>query len=320
MGKEIFISIIIPAYNASNYIQHTIKTISQIKQKKEIIVIDDGSTDDTYKICKKLEIIYPELFIHTQKNQGVSAARNLGIQLSQGKWLFFCDADDWIHPENLTYILDNIKEERNIIFWAKFSVLPKPYGIQRRHIPNNLYVSPEVFLKSAYYQSSSWNYLFPASIVKKNNISFPIGIVNTEDQNFNIKCICCCNKVQSFDIPVYYYNFLNNNSASHINKSFKWQIGPLESALNIIEFCVNKDIDIQIITTQINRLVEYYYLFHIYGSHSIQELIQIRSLLIRIAKYCPTISKSPKFQVMRISPKLGIFLLKKYNKIKFHKE
>lgn len=315
------LSIIIPAYQAEKFITNTISKACEIHKQIEIVIVNDGSKDNTLNVCTELQRLYPSLKIFTQPNKGVSAARNLGIKHAQGQWIFFCDADDWIDAPNMEIILNRIGKAKDTIYLMAMNfVNPQPKGVVLHPVPNEVSFTPDEFLSSLSFQGSSCNYLFPADLIHKNHITFPEGILNAEDQSFNIKCICCSKNVYSINLPIYNYNHLNESSASHSNKSFKWRIGPLESALDIIKFCIKKGIDIQIVSTQIKRLVEYYYLYHIYGTHSTQELKQIRSLLVQIAGYCPTISKSPKFQVMKVNPKFGLFLLKKYNKFKFNKK
>lgn len=321
MNKAYLLSVIIPAFNAEKYIIHTITSIFKLGVSIEVIVVNDGSTDNTLALCYSMLKQYPNLKVLTQSNKGVSAARNLGIKHAQGEWIFFCDADDWIDAPNMGIILNQIDKTKDTIYLMAMNfVNPQPKGVVLHPVPNEISFTPDEFLSSLSFQGSSCNYLFPADLIHKNHITFPEGILNTEDQNFNIKCICCSKNVYSINLPVYNYNHLNESSASHSNKSFKWRIGPLESALDIIKFCLKEGIDIQIVSTQIKRLVEYYYLYHIYGTHSTQELKQIRSLLVQIARDCPTISKSPKFQIMKVSPRLGLFLLMKYNKFKFNRK
>lgn len=320
MIKAYLLSIIIPAFNAEKYITNTITSIFKLCVSMEVIVVNDGSTDNTLALCYSMQKQYPNLKVLTQPNKGVSAARNLGIKHTQGEWIFFCDADDWIDAHNMEIILNRIGKTKDTIYLMAMNfVKPQPEGIVLHPVPDETSFAPNEFLSSLSFQGSSCNYLFPADLIHKNHITFPEGILNTEDQNFNIKCICCSKEVYSINLPIYNYNHLNEFSASHSNKSFKWRIGPLESALNIIEFCIMKDINIQTVSTQVNRLVEYYYFSHIYGKHSIPELKYIRLLLIQIAKQCPLIRKSLKFYAIKLSPLIGIYLIKLYNKLYFNK-
>ncbi|WP_346711995.1 glycosyltransferase family 2 protein [Phocaeicola plebeius] len=312
------LSIIIPAYQAEKFIANTISKAYEIHKQIEIVIVNDGSKDNTLKVCTELQQLYPNLKIFTQPNKGVSAARNLGIKQAQGQWIFFCDSDDWIDAPNMEIILNRIGKAEDIIYLVAMNfVKPQPEGIVLHPVPDEKLFTPTEFLASLSFQGSSCNYLFPAQLIHNNNITFPEGILNTEDQNFNIKCISCSKGIYSINLPVYNYNHLNESSASHSNKSFKWRIGPLESALNIIEFCKEKKIDIQIVSTQINRLVEYYYFSHIYGTYSTHELKYICNLLSQIAQDCPLITKSLKYRAIRLNPLIGIYLIRVYNKIRF---
>ena len=93
------VSVIIPMYNAESYIRQCIHSvISQTWDNLEILVIDDGSTDRSLEICEELGRIDGRIRILTQKNRGVSAARNRGMEAAVGEYVFFLDSDDAIHP------------------------------------------------------------------------------------------------------------------------------------------------------------------------------------------------------------------------------
>ena len=108
--SEVMVSIIIPVYNAEKTIERCIKSISEIEDLSyEIIVIDDGSQDNSHKIVQQLLKDRKNSIIVTQKNQGPSVARNTGIDYSRGKYIMFVDSDDWIDPKELKRITDIIK-------------------------------------------------------------------------------------------------------------------------------------------------------------------------------------------------------------------
>lgn len=95
------VSVIIPAYNASRYIGETIRSVqAQTYTNWELIVIDDGSTDNTPAIVKEF-LTDNRISYYHQKNSGVSAARNYGLEKAKGDYIAFIDADDLMHPENL---------------------------------------------------------------------------------------------------------------------------------------------------------------------------------------------------------------------------
>ena len=89
------ISVILPVYNTGEILEKTIESIlHQTFQDFELIIIDDGSTDNSYQICRKYSVKDKRIRVISQKNSGVCAARNKGIDLSEGKYITFCDHDD----------------------------------------------------------------------------------------------------------------------------------------------------------------------------------------------------------------------------------
>ncbi len=94
------VSILIPAFNAQEWIADTLRSaIAQTWERKEIIVVDDGSTDQTLAIARQFESDF--LRVITQKNQGAAAARNLALSLSRGDYLQWLDADDLLAPDKV---------------------------------------------------------------------------------------------------------------------------------------------------------------------------------------------------------------------------
>ncbi len=102
------ISVIIPVWNSENYVSEGLNSIfKQSFTDLEIIAVDDGSTDKTAQILKQLATQEPRLKVLRQSNQGVAAARNHGLEEAKGKYIFFLDSDDYLHPQALE-ILHNI--------------------------------------------------------------------------------------------------------------------------------------------------------------------------------------------------------------------
>jgi glycosyltransferase involved in cell wall biosynthesis len=97
------VSIVIPAYNSANYIQETLEScLAQTYPNFELIVIDDGSTDDTIAI---VESYGDKIHLIQQRNSGPAIARNTGIQAAQGEYIQFCDSDDLLHPEKIAHCM-----------------------------------------------------------------------------------------------------------------------------------------------------------------------------------------------------------------------
>ncbi len=122
-GKNVDLSVIMPVFNQEGIIENSVKNLVK-KEKKlnklniEIILIDDGSTDDTASICQKLSNRYDYVKYYRQDNKGVSSARNKGIKEAKGKYLFFLDADDELSPGTLWAVknfFDDIEDETEIV-------------------------------------------------------------------------------------------------------------------------------------------------------------------------------------------------------------
>ena len=101
------VSIIVPVYNAEKYLIRCVDSIiNQTYKNLEIILINDGSIDNSLEIMKKYKVIDNRIIIIDKKNEGVSIARNVGIKSSSGKYICFVDSDDYIE-NNMIQILDN---------------------------------------------------------------------------------------------------------------------------------------------------------------------------------------------------------------------
>jgi len=107
------ISVIIPVFNRPNEILRSVNSVmSQSHAVDELIIVDDGSTDNTATVISDLQLKYPSIIkIITQTNKGVSAARNAGINLAKGEWLAFLDSDDEWLPNKISTFLEHIKEQ-----------------------------------------------------------------------------------------------------------------------------------------------------------------------------------------------------------------
>lgn len=122
MSGKIKLSVIIPVYNLEKYIERCLDSLtSQIDDEMEIIVVDDGSTDDSLNICKKYKKSR-NIMVFSQENQGVSAARNKGLELASGQYVIFIDGDDWIQKSSLQKVMKIIDGQSPDVIVLGFSV------------------------------------------------------------------------------------------------------------------------------------------------------------------------------------------------------
>ena len=114
MSNNPKVSIIIPAYNSQKFLKECIlSALAQTITDKEIIIINDGSTDDTLKIAKSFE--NNDVIVIDQKNKGASSARNVGVAIARGKYIQFLDADDILHPDKILRQVELLESNENYI-------------------------------------------------------------------------------------------------------------------------------------------------------------------------------------------------------------
>jgi glycosyltransferase involved in cell wall biosynthesis len=220
--NNIKVSVIVPIYNSEQYVERCIDSlINQTLLDIEILAINDGSTDKSLEILKKIQNRDNRVKIINQQNLGVSAARNNGIKESRGHYLSFVDSDDYIDPDML-WKMYNVAIQDNSDIVACGCVINNPKKTQRSNLnfnkTFNLDADPYSFLKNIYlskeFRTSSWNKLYKASIIKNKNVFISYNQVISEDTLFNF-CTLLESKQISV-IPDCLYNYeVRENSLSN---------------------------------------------------------------------------------------------------------
>ena len=203
------ISYIIPMYNAEEFIA---KCISSIKEQDmprdeyEIIVINDGSTDDSLKKAEEClaDIMNSQLL--TQENQGQASARNKGIAIAKGKYIMFVDADDWLLPDTIGKLLECAEECQTEITMSSCRVVNHEgkYSIDNDYPYFDIITDGESALMNGLVLGSVWCRLFLKAFIVANNLTFQTGIKH-EDVLFSINCAIKANRIISKDFCTYVY-------------------------------------------------------------------------------------------------------------------
>lgn len=210
------VSIIVPAYNVGRYIEECIMSIvKQTYNNIEIIVVDDGSLDDTPQIIDRLATIDNRIMPIHQRNAGVSAARNTGINKSIGDYLTFIDGDDYIAPDFIEYMLGLVnktggelcfslncftKKNEDQIYSEKVEILDPIRSTA-------LLLSPRMIV-------GSWNKIYKRSILEANNLRFKNNLFYGEGLYFYTTYSQLCSKIGVGNRKVYYYRRNNYSSAT----------------------------------------------------------------------------------------------------------
>lgn len=309
MNRELTLSVIIAAYNAGLFIEKLIDTIPS-SDEVEIIVVNDGSTDSTADVVSKLALHDTRIKLFSQKNAGVSAARNRGIQEAKGQWLMFADADDWFDQAQMNCLIEQLgyveKEASVVTFGVRHVFASK--AIEHRVAEQT--ITMEEFLGKGFFMEASWNYAFRRAVIEKFHIRFPEGIINTEDQNFNLKAMVASTKIASLNLIVYNYNKTNEKSASQKKHKKEWTEAPVLSALDLVEFCDAHQLPVKLIKGNVAHL-----LYQFFRDHTSEITMCERSKVYRTAyrKLCKTVpgfASYKKYRIPYYNMKLGMLLFK----------
>ena len=213
------ISIIMPVYNTDKYLRRTLDALlNQTFGDIEIIAIDDGSTDDSLKILNEYAERDSRVVVITQKNSGPATARNKGLDAATGKYLMFCDSDDWYEPNMCQVMFDTIEKQKTDLVtchnkWGFEENLPNSDKGRStdKHFNNNWYGRHRITNKTiGAINSTVWNKIFKRDIIEHYAIRFP-DCFNNEDLTFVFMYMLVINSVYFIQQPLYNY-FVRQNS------------------------------------------------------------------------------------------------------------
>lgn len=232
---KVTVSVVVPAYNVAPYIRKCVTSIvNQTYSELEILVVDDGSNDDTSAILHELSCQYDQVKVIHQENRGVSAARNRGMDDASGIFIMFVDGDDYIAPDCVEYMLSLILRTNGDFCFSRCC-----FNKEGEHQTESMtmqslsaeqviaeLLSPDVFV-------GCWNKLYRREFLEKNGIRFCEELFYGEGLFFIIACAQQANRVGVGNRKVYYYRRNNVNSATA-----KFDIGKIyngEKSLRRIE-------------------------------------------------------------------------------------
>jgi len=220
-AKYPLISIIVPVYNAGRYLEKCVYSIlKQTYVNFELLLIDDGSQDDSLSLCYKLEREDNRIQVHTQHNGGVSAARNKGLQFAQGKYIVFVDSDDSVSEscvENLylAAMLGNydIVQCKLITTSQSTEIIPSITF----HVSDLQEVSKERALNSRMFKVSAWGKIYASHIF--DDFRFQEGIIY-EDEASYYQLVDRAEKIAVLNEVLYCYYLSDNSIMRNSDKNF----------------------------------------------------------------------------------------------------
>ena len=213
------ISVIFPIYNVEQQLRRSIESIlDQTYEDFELILVNDGSTDSSLSICQKYEKTDSRIKVINQKNQGVSAARNTGIDNACGEWIAFVDPDDYVHPTYLERLYNVALQTGADISVCNYRIVygEKDAFMQIEETTPQIcsgYESLNNFFGSQYTRNvSPWGKLVKKELHR--NLRYPVGRVQ-EDAHITYRLFERANKVAYIDEYLYHYYQRKNSIMNH---------------------------------------------------------------------------------------------------------
>lgn len=240
------ISVITPIYKVEAFIERCARSLlEQSFNDVEFIFVDDSTPDSSIEILTKVIAEYPDrkvLILHHERNKGLPAARNTGMKVASGNYIYHCDSDDWVERDLLQKMHDAaVAHDADLVycdFWLSFEK-------SERYMRNPQYDTIDDVVRKGYLQGAMkfnvWNKLVRRTIYTENDISFPEGHAMGEDMTM-IRLGALCQTVTNVPEALYHYVKLNTAAYSK-TQSEKNLADTLFNVALTADFLMSKDTD-----------------------------------------------------------------------------
>lgn len=236
------VTVIVPVYNAQEYLPKCLDSIlSQTYANLEIILVDDGSKDESLKILREYEKRDTRVKVYTKENGGVSSTRNLGIKAANGEYIAFIDADDYVEPEYVKFLVDAVSTaDFAMCCWGDL-YLPKGDRIRHELTNDELERLAGNITEDFYYLNYYFRYpclkLYKRNIILNNKLCFPEDYPDAEDQAFNFSYYEYASNYTLVNKALYWYCHRNRQSLSKTTtrKSYTANLKKLALEKNFLE-------------------------------------------------------------------------------------
>lgn len=214
--ENAMISIIVPVYNAQDYIDPCIQSVlTQSFRDLELILVNDGSTDGSLDKCRAWETD-PRVRVFSTENRGVSHARNLGLEKAAGNWVMFLDSDDYLLEGCLEQLMHMVSPDTQAVLASYGSEASAAAGCKHQTVsaehlrtmtldPINHDLLPAFFERKPLSLTACWAKLFRQDVIRQNNLRFHEGLRLSEDTLFHLAYLDCIDHALVTNLPVVYY-------------------------------------------------------------------------------------------------------------------
>lgn len=216
------ISVIIPIYNAQDSLARCLDSLlAQTLADFELLLINDGSQDDSAKICEDYAAHDGRIKVFHQENGGVSRARQKGLEQATGDYLIHVDADDWVSPQYLQLLYEEALRSGADIVLCDFEEIYLNKRVRNSAAPTSDQPEDLVYDLCTRLYGSCWNKLVRRAIIEEHKIGFPEGINIREDLLFNLQIAIHSKRIVYVPQVLYYYDQTQEGSLTRGNNTLQ---------------------------------------------------------------------------------------------------
>lgn len=204
------ITVVVPVYNMGKFLPRAIDCLlSQTYKNYEIIIVNDGSTDDSGAVCDECAKLDERICVIHKENGGLSSARNCGIENAKGQYIIFPDPDDWVEKNYLETLI-NLQEEygADLEISGHFVDDDKKSAVHNKNATKTLLDKEsalKILMRPDGFCGFAWNKLYHLDIIKKHSLRFDEELGMAQDLHFAFRYLCLCESVAYNPLPTYHY-------------------------------------------------------------------------------------------------------------------
>lgn len=253
---QVLLSIIIPVYNVENFLEECVNSCYQqgiSTDNYELILINDGSTDNSMIIAQELSQKHSNIKLLSQDNNGLSEARNVGIKNAQGVYIMFLDSDDWLSKNCFENIFNKLRNESpDVLTFCAANVIDNEYKRRKYYLDLTPITGKELLIRGV--EACAPFSIWKKSFLENNNLQFYKGIYH-EDEEFTPKAYCLAEKVSLLNEVVYLVRQNPNSITRSYNLKKSYDLINVVCP-NLFEFSIDLDSDLRkVFYNRISNLV-----------------------------------------------------------------
>jgi glycosyltransferase involved in cell wall biosynthesis len=314
-------SIIMPTYNSEKYVAQAIESVlSQTCGDFELIIVDDGSADETYNICQRFAEKDARVTVIAAEHGGVSAARNRGISKIQGDYVLFIDGDDTWKPDLLSSVQGAIDEQDELLIFGMqhdWYLSDDTYQYSQEHLGDSgetvaLHTDDDIdVLFSSYNLASPCNKVFRKELIDKNNLQFSEKCVYLEDLKFNFDYLVHAHNIKVLKKDLYRYRLFTDKKQILKRQFCGLFVNADELYVSAMAFMESRQLEPQNVQVIIGVLLNAYINEFLAGTYTAKQ--RERKAILRILnknrnfRTLLCASSGKLFRLFRVFGKLGMF-------------